>query len=75
MQGIGAGLVEEADALVLAGPCQGGHGRETLYETFVVLLPLADARLLENDFGNPDAIGVSRLTPGQVVAAVLGIPG
>ena len=65
----------QAEYLVLAGPCQGGHGREPLYETFVVLLPLADARLLENDFGNPDAIGVSRLTPGQVVAAVLGIPG
>ena len=43
-------------------------------EARVILQDGGDLRLLQHDFREPDAVGVVAL-PGQVVAAILGLPG
>lgn len=49
----------------------GGEARE---EAFIIGQHSGDARLLEHDFGEPDAVGIAPSAPGKV-AAIDAIPG
>ena len=80
------GLMQVARAAVIAEPRPagenviGGSGgergniREAGKETRIVVKHGRHLRLLQHDFREPDAVGVVAL-PGQVVAAVAGLPG
>ncbi len=74
------GAVEIASACVIAeaGPefqdaCLPGtgqrfHGGEAAQETVEIGQDCGDARLLQHDFGDPDAVGVSAAPPGEIAA-------
>jgi len=66
----GAGVVAQPfpvlEHLVIARPSQGLDRGEGFEEAFVVRRALIDARLLEDDLGQPDGVGVLRAAPGQV---------
>jgi hypothetical protein len=58
-----------------AGRGQRLHGREALQEARVVVQHGGHLGLLQHHLGQPHAVGVARALPGQVVAAVLALPG
>ena len=62
-----------AQHFVLGGGGQVGHCRPSVHEALPVGQSLLYARLLQDDFGEPDGIRVACLPPGQV-AAVLAEP-
>ena len=63
-----------AQHLGLGGGGQGVHRRVGRQEGFVVGKALGHAGLLENDFGQPNGVGVAGVAPGQV-ALVARVPG
>ena len=77
VQVTGAGVVAKAlpevEDVLLVGVGQGADVGEALEEAAVVIHSLHHARLLEDDLGDPNAIGVASLAPGQG-AAVRGVP-
>src|SRR5450759_2168385 len=48
---------------------------EALEKTAVIRNHRGDLGLLQHDFGDPDAVGIARALPRQVVAAVALVPG
>lgn len=58
----------ELQHLVLGCCRQGADVGEPLGEAQVVVRPLCDAGLLEDDLRKPDAVGVAGLPPGQVAS-------
>ena len=68
----GAGIVAEAlpepEDVLLRGVGQGADVGEALEEAVVIVHPLRHAGLLEDDLGNPDAVGVAGVAPGQRAA-------
>ena len=70
MEVSGAGIVAEAfpklEHAVERGVGEVAYGREGGEEAFEVGDDGFDARLLEHDFGEPDAIGVARAAPREV---------
>jgi len=57
--------------IIEAGIGQGTHIREGLHEAREVGNDRTHLGLLQHDLGDPHAIGVTRVLPGQIVAAVL----
>src|SRR5262249_55537609 len=53
---------------------EGANSREALDEALVVGNDGGDLRLLQHDFGHPDAIGGAVVLPWEVVTAVPGMP-
>ena len=74
MQIAGAAVVTEAGPagihLVEAGGRQCAHVRKARQKTRVVLQHARHLRLLQHDFGEPDAVRIARVLPGQAVPAV-----
>ena len=68
----GAGIVAEAlpepEDVLLRGVGQGADVGEALEEAVVIVHPLGHAGLLEDDLGNPDAVGVAGVAPGERAA-------
>ena len=68
----GAGIVAEAlpepEDVLLRGVGQGADVGEALEEAVVIVHPLRHAGLLEDDLGDPDAVGVAGVAPGQRAA-------
>jgi hypothetical protein len=56
-------------------PRRGGQIGKAGEEARVVGDHRRHLRLLQHDFGQPDAVGIARVLPGQVVAAVARVPG
>ena len=54
-----------AQHLIFGGSCQVFHPRPSFHEAFPVGASLFDARLLQDDFRQPDGVCILRLTPGQ----------
>ena len=63
----------EFEHFVFVGRSQGADVGKPRDEAQVIVHPLRDPRLLENDLREPDAIGVACPTPGQV-ASVDSVP-
>ena len=61
--------------LVLRRAGERGDIGEALEKALVIGNHRGDLGLLQHDFRDPDAIGVARALPGQVVAAVAPMPG
>ncbi|MPN46410.1 hypothetical protein SDC9_193996 [bioreactor metagenome] len=53
---------------------QAGHIRKSVQEALVVAQHGADLGLLQHDFRQPDAVRVTGLLPGQMIAAMAGLP-
>ena len=70
-----AQALPEAQHLLFLGPGQVGGGRKRLEEALEVGDDRRDLGLLQHDLGEPDAIGVARALPRQVVPAVALLPG
>jgi len=51
------------------------HGRKTVEKTQVIRNHRGHLRLLQHDLGKPDAVRVTRVLPGQVMAAGALLPG
>ncbi|CFW02491.1 Uncharacterised protein [Bordetella pertussis] len=79
VQVAGARVVAQAGPvghdIFLARRRQGGHIGKTFQEALVIRNDRRHLRLLQHDFREPDAIGVAGVLPGQIVAAVAGLPG
>ena len=54
-----------AQHLILRGSCQVFHRWPSLHKAFPVRSSLFDARLLQDNFRQPDGVCILRLTPGQ----------
>ena len=67
----------EFQHLIFGGLGQQRHPRESLREAQVIVHPLLDTGLLEDDLREPDAVGIARLAPreGATMAAVPGNEG
>ena len=59
-----------AQHLVFRGGGEGLNGRPTVYKTLPVVPTLLDLRLLEDDLGKPDGVGVAGLPPRQVTTVL-----
>ncbi|MNI91098.1 hypothetical protein D3C73_1487140 [compost metagenome] len=79
MQVAGAGVVAQPRPIrhhvFLRGGGKRGHVRKALQETFVIRNHRGHLRLLQHDLGQPDPIRVTCVLPGQIVAAMLALPG
>ncbi|CUJ29983.1 Uncharacterised protein [Achromobacter xylosoxidans] len=79
VQVAGAGVVAQAGPVghhvFLGGGGQRGHVGKALQEAFVVGDHRGHLRLLQHDLGEPDAVGIPGVLPGEIVAAVLALPG
>ena len=68
----GAGIVAEAlpepEDVLLVGVGQGADVGEALEEAVVIVHPLRHTGLLEDDLGDPDAVGVAGVAPGERAA-------
>ncbi len=77
MKVAGTGVIPQSlpgtQHVVLASRGQLADGRKTLHEPQEVVITLHDTRLLQNDFRNPNAIGVFRPAPREI-APMNGIP-
>ena len=51
-----------------------GQGREAIEKALVIGDDRADLRLLQHDLGQPDAIRIARILPGQRVTSALALP-
>ncbi|KAG0741264.1 hypothetical protein G6F24_016765 [Rhizopus arrhizus] len=75
----GAGVVAQSGPVrhhvFLRGGGQRGYVREALQEAVVIGDHGGHLRLLQHDLGQPDPIRVTRVLPGQIMAAVLALPG
>ena len=59
-----------AQHLVFRGGGKGLNGRPTVHKALPVVPTLLDLRLLEDDLGEPDGVGVAGLPPRQVATVL-----
>ena len=65
----------EREHIVFGSAGERGQIGKARNEAFEVADNGGDLRLLQHDLGQPDAIGIAIALPGQVVAAMLALPG